>query len=57
MTGFAAVSREDEGDRVHVTIKSVNHRFLDTQVKAPQILGAIETMPITTTGQPATDAR
>jgi uncharacterized protein (TIGR00255 family) len=42
MTGFAAVSREDDGDKVNVTIKSVNHRFLDSQIKAPQSLGAIE---------------
>lgn len=42
MTGFAAVSREDEGERVNVTIKSVNHRYLDTQIKAPPGLAAVE---------------
>src|SRR4051812_4427317 len=42
MTGFAAVSREDEGERGQVTVKSVNHRFLDSQVKAPQALASIE---------------
>jgi len=42
MTGFAAVSREDSGERVNVTVKSVNHRFLDSQIKAPQALAAIE---------------
>ena len=42
MTGFATVSREDSGDRVSVTIKSVNHRFLDVQIKAPQALGGLE---------------
>lgn len=42
MTGFAAVSREDAGERVNVTVKSVNHRFLDSQIKAPQALSAIE---------------
>ncbi len=42
MTGFAAISREDEGERVNVTVKSVNHRFLDTQIKAPQSLASIE---------------
>ena len=42
MTGFASVSREDAGDKVQVTIKSVNHRFLDTQVKAPSLLAAVE---------------
>ena len=38
MTGFAAVSREEDGDKVNVTVKSVNHRFLDMQIKAPQSL-------------------
>ncbi len=42
MTGFAAISREDDGERVNVTVKSVNHRFLDTQIKAPQSLASIE---------------
>ena len=42
MTGFASVSREEPGARVTVTIKSVNHRYLDVVVKAPQSLGAIE---------------
>ena len=42
MTGFAALSREANGDKVSVTIKSVNHRFLDVLLKAPQILGPME---------------
>ncbi len=42
MTGFASVSREDAGDKVSVTVKSVNHRFLDMQLKAPQALASIE---------------
>lgn len=42
MTGFASIGREDAGDRVSVTIKSVNHRFLDAQIKAPQALGGLE---------------
>jgi uncharacterized protein (TIGR00255 family) len=42
MTGFAAVSRERSGQRVSVTIKSVNHRFLDTVTKAPQALSFAE---------------
>ena len=42
MTGFAALSREQNGDKVSVTIKSVNHRFLDVLLKAPQILGPME---------------
>ena len=42
MTGFASVSHEANGDRVSATIKSVNHRFLDVQLKVPQALGPIE---------------
>jgi len=42
MTGFAAVSREDNGERVNLTVKSVNHRFLDSQIKAPQALASME---------------
>jgi len=42
MTGFASVSREDGGERVSVTVKSVNHRFLDAVVKAPSSLAALE---------------
>jgi uncharacterized protein (TIGR00255 family) len=42
MTGFASVSREANGDRVSATVKSVNHRFLDVQLKVPQLLAPIE---------------
>ena len=42
MTGFAAISREDGGQRVNVTVKSVNHRFLDVVVKAGAVLSAAE---------------
>jgi uncharacterized protein (TIGR00255 family) len=42
MTGFAAVSREDERATVAVTIRSVNHRYLDLQLRNPQSLAAIE---------------
>lgn len=42
MTGFAAVSREEGGAKVNVTVKSVNHRFLDVQIRAPQTLAALE---------------
>jgi len=42
MTGFASISREVDGERVSVTVKSVNHRFLDTQIKAPQALAPLE---------------
>jgi uncharacterized protein (TIGR00255 family) len=42
MTGFASVSRAHVGHTVTVTIKSVNHRFLDLALKMPQTLAAIE---------------
>ena len=42
MTGFAAVSREDASDKVNLTVKSVNHRFLDTQIKMPSSLASLE---------------
>jgi uncharacterized protein (TIGR00255 family) len=42
MTGFAAVSREADGVKVGITIKSVNHRFLDVQVKAPSALASLD---------------
>ena len=42
MTGFASLGRESGGDRINVTIKSVNHRFLDVQIKAPGSLAAVE---------------
>ena len=42
MTGFASTSREESTQKVTVTAKSVNHRFLDLAVKAPQTLAGIE---------------
>jgi uncharacterized protein (TIGR00255 family) len=42
MTGFASVSRDDSTARVGVTVKSVNHRFLDVAIKAPQALAGME---------------
>ena len=42
MTGFASVSREADGQKVGVTAKSVNHRFLDLAIKAPNALSAID---------------
>jgi len=42
MTGFASVSREEQGQKVSVTAKSVNHRFLDLALKAPQVVAAAE---------------
>ena len=42
MTGFATATREDAIASVTVTLKSVNHRFLDLQVRAPSSLGGAE---------------
>ncbi|MGE5815012.1 MAG: YicC/YloC family endoribonuclease [Acidobacteriota bacterium] len=42
MTGFASLSREDEAGTVGVTIRAVNHRYLDLQVRAPQMLAPLE---------------
>jgi uncharacterized protein (TIGR00255 family) len=41
MTGFASVTR-DEAAAITVTIRGVNHRFLDVQLRAPASLGPIE---------------
>jgi uncharacterized protein (TIGR00255 family) len=42
MTGFASVTREDERAAIGVTVRSVNHRYLDVQVRLPQSLNALE---------------
>ena len=42
MTGFAALTREDERATISVTIRAVNHRHLDLQLRSPQSLSAIE---------------
>jgi uncharacterized protein (TIGR00255 family) len=42
MTGFASVTREDEQATITVTVRSLNHRYLDLQLRTPQSLGAIE---------------
>jgi uncharacterized protein (TIGR00255 family) len=42
MTGFASLSRESPVARVHVTVKSVNHRFLDLAIKAPHALAGLD---------------
>ena len=43
MTGFASVSRELEPATVGVTVRTVNHRYLDVQVRLSQLLAAQET--------------
>ncbi len=42
MTGFASATRESEHLTTAVTIKSVNHRFLDVQLRIPQALASAE---------------
>jgi uncharacterized protein (TIGR00255 family) len=42
MTGFASVTREDEHATIAVTIRTLNHRFLDLQLRMPQLLAAVE---------------
>jgi uncharacterized protein (TIGR00255 family) len=42
MTGFASITSEDERATVAVTIRALNHRYLDVQVRIPQALAVIE---------------
>ena len=42
MTGFASLTREDELAAIGVTVRSVNHRYLDVQIRAPQSLAPLE---------------
>jgi uncharacterized protein (TIGR00255 family) len=42
MTGFAAVTREDDHGTIAVTVRSLNHRHLDLQLRMPQLLAALE---------------
>ena len=51
MTGFAAMSRSAADHTVHVTLKSVNHRFLDLAIKAPASLAALEARLRTTVSE------
>ncbi len=43
MTGFASLTRDDELATITVTVKAVNHRFLDLQLRVPAALAAAET--------------
>jgi len=43
MTGFASLTRDDELATISVTVKAVNHRFLDLQLRVPGALAALET--------------
>ena len=42
MTGFAAVSRELDTAALGVTARTVNHRYLDMQVRLPPLLASLE---------------
>jgi uncharacterized protein (TIGR00255 family) len=42
MTGFASVAVDEPSASIAVTIRGVNHRFLDIQLRAPSSLGAVE---------------
>jgi uncharacterized protein (TIGR00255 family) len=42
MTGFASLTHEDERATLGVTVRAVNHRFLDVQLRVPQSLGDLE---------------
>src|SRR5688572_1015863 len=43
MTGFASLTHEDERATIGITVRSVNHRFLDIQLRIPQSLAEAET--------------
>lgn len=43
MTGFASLTRDDEVSTISVTIRAVNHRYLDLQLRTPQALAPLET--------------
>jgi uncharacterized protein (TIGR00255 family) len=42
MTGFASLTRDDELATISVTVKAVNHRFLDLQLRVPSSMAAAE---------------
>lgn len=42
MTGFASLTHEDERATVGVTLRTVNHRFLDIQLRLPPALADLE---------------
>jgi len=42
MTGFAALTHEDERATIAVTVRAVNHRFLDLQLRLPQSFADVE---------------
>lgn len=42
MTGFAALTREDEAGAVSVTVRALNHRYLDLQLRLPSSAAGLE---------------
>jgi uncharacterized protein (TIGR00255 family) len=42
MTGFASLTRDHERGTLGVTIRSVNHRFLDLQMRVPPVIADLE---------------
>jgi uncharacterized protein (TIGR00255 family) len=42
MTGFGSASRQDERLRAAVTVRSLNHRFLDLTIHVPRALATLE---------------
>lgn len=42
MTGFSSVTREDDRATMTVTIRTLNHRYLDLQLRIPQAFAALE---------------
>src|ERR671923_3107497 len=42
MTGFASVSHEDERALVGITVRAVNHRYLDLQLRLPSAVAECE---------------
>ena len=42
MTGFASLTREDERATIGLTIRAVNHRFLDLQLRLPPTVADLE---------------
>jgi uncharacterized protein (TIGR00255 family) len=42
MTGFASLTRDNDATTLSVTIRAVNHRYLDLQVRTPQLLAGVE---------------
>ena len=42
MTGFASLSHETDRATITVTVRAVNHRFLDVQIRLPQALADVE---------------